>query len=462
MPAALDKKYLEQRPAHKGRWYVVRDVPADVRGVLGKRLVKALGTHDLRKARAMRHAVLADFERQIADARKPGADAVTREALEYRHDLQRLDAGDGSVISIAYEGGEVRDIREKKEWAHLLIEDRASELAGIASWDGRDGAEPGRLAGAEKFHGIASGTATPILLHLDTFLAQGNRRKVPSVATVQGYRANATLLAGMLATYGCTTIEAVSRALAGRVVNEMAARGDNPGTIHNRVAAMSSFWRWLQRRGFADDTVRNVWHEQGVAQSAPPDKRPFTDAELLALLAGPAGQHPDPERHDVMRILALSGMRVHELYNLRVRDCRDGWFDIRASKTQAGVRRVPIHSAVAGLVETRRAGKEPDAFLIHEAGPASVRRSGAFVKDFERYRRTCGVHQTTEGRQSAVTLHTFRAWFASAIRPEHDAGVAATLLGHAQRGTTDQSYTKFAAERLIAAVEAVRLPTIGL
>ena len=117
---------------------------------------------------------------------------------------------------------------------------------------------------------------------------------------------------------------------------------------------------------------------------------------------------------------------------------------------------MPIHSAAGRPCgDAARAGKGagrlPDA--TRRDGP-SVRRSGAFVKDFGRYRRTCGVHQTTEGRQLAVTLHTFRAWFASAIRAEHDAGVAATLLGHAQRGTTDQSYTKFAAERLIAAVEA--------
>ena len=157
MPAALDKKYLEQRPAHKGRWYVVRDVPADVRGVLGKRLVKALGTHDLRKARAMRHAVLADFERQIADARKPGADAVTREALEHRDDLQRLDAGDGSVISIAYEGG--GGARHPREEGVGAPADRRSGIgASRHSQLGRAGRGGTGAAGrGEKFHGIASG-----------------------------------------------------------------------------------------------------------------------------------------------------------------------------------------------------------------------------------------------------------------------------------------------------------------
>jgi integrase len=441
-------RYLERRPARTGRWYVVRDVPADVRPALGKRLVRALGTKDDRVAVSKKHAVLAEMERQIEGARRQGA-------LSWRETFAAFDRGDTSGFQAWDADGPITDPRQLKHLALAVLEEEADVLAG----------QRGPAASAA-FVGIARGTATPLLLHLETFLAQGNRRKAPSASTVQGYRANVTLLAGMLATHGAETIEAVTRALAGRVVNEMAARGDDPGTIHNRVAAMSSYWRWLQRRGFADDTVRNVWHEQGVAQSGKPDKRPFTDEELLALLAGaaPAGTRGPAratgadERHDVLRILALSGMRVHELYNLRVADCAEGWFNIRASKTQAGVRRVPIHSALAAIVERRSGAGQPDAFLIHEAGPASVRRSGAFVQDFRRYRKACGVHEATDSRQSAVTLHTFRSWFASAIRAQHDEGVAATLLGHARSGITDRAYTKFGAERLIAAVESVRLP----
>jgi integrase len=449
----MDQKYLERRPARTGRWYVVKDVPADVRGgVLGKRLVRALGTHDLSKARSMRYAILADFERKIAAARVGGA-------LSWREALTALDRGDTSLVKVWDDkGAPISDPRELKQLALAVLEDEADVLA----------SERGEAA-AREFVGVARGTATPILLHLETFLAQGNRRTTPSASTAQAYRTNVTLLAGMLVPHGCTTLEGVTRALAGRVVNEMAARGDNPGTIHVRVAAMSSYWRWLQRRGLADDTVRNVWHEQGVGQGEQSDKRPFTDDELRALLTGsdPAGTRGPAratgadERQDVMRILALSGMRVHELYNLRVADCADGWFDIRASKTKAGVRKVPIHSALAGIVEARSAGKATGAFLIHEAGPASVRRSGAFVQDFQRYRKACGVHEETEGRQSAATLHSFRSWFASAIRAEHDEGVAATLLGHAKRNITDRSYTKFTAERLRAAVESVALPALA-
>jgi integrase len=450
VPAAIDTKYLERRPSGTGRWYAVRDVPRELRGRLGKRLVHALNTSDLQVARSRRHAALAEFERRI-EAARGNFDA---EAVGYRETIQRLDIGDGAAISITESGREVLDLRKKTRFVRDLIDERALDIAGIADWEDEWRGDPQRLAAARRFAGIANGTGTPLLSHLETWLTQGNRRRPPSAATVQSYRTDVKLVTDLLTAHGVATVEGVTRALAGRVVNAMAARGDHPGTIHKRVAAMSSYWKWLQRRGIADDTVRNPWHEQGVSTTAQPNKRSFTDGELLTLLNGT----DDPEKGDAMRILALSGMRVHELYNLRVADCAEGWFQIRASKTQAGVRRVPIHSDLAAIVSRRRDGKKADAFLIEEAGGTCVRRSGAFVKDFARYRVSLGVHETTEGPQSAVTLHTFRSWFASAIRAEHDQSVAAALLGHAQRGLTDRVYTKFPDDRLKAAVETVRLP----
>jgi integrase len=62
-------------------------------------------------------------------------------------------------------------------------------------------------------------------------------------------------------------------------------------------------------------------------------------------------------------------MRIEEIYRLTVRDCKDGWFIIGRAKTAAGVRRVPIHSAFAGLVARRSQGKPGAAFLFHEVGP---------------------------------------------------------------------------------------------
>jgi integrase len=74
-----------------------------------------------------------------------------------------------------------------------------------------------------------------------------------------------------------------------------------------------------------------------------------SDAEIAPLLDGPS----DPELADAIRIAALSGMRIEEIYRLTVANCRDGWFDVKTSKTRAGIRRVPIHSALVEIVASQ-------------------------------------------------------------------------------------------------------------
>jgi hypothetical protein len=138
----------------KGRtWFVVQDVPRDLRAVMGKRrLSRSLHTHDVHVAMAERYAVLADFAAEFKAARKPGeADAVQREAMAWRGTTRRLDA------------------------------------AGAWNEEEAQRADPVKLAAALQFHGIARGIATPLLLHVDRWLAEGNRRAFrPS--TIRGHR----------------------------------------------------------------------------------------------------------------------------------------------------------------------------------------------------------------------------------------------------------------------------------
>lgn len=454
MPAALDTRYLERRPPRTGRWYCVRDVPRDIRPILGKRLVQALHTDDVREARTRRHAVLAEFERRFADARRGGDGKLMHEAAEWAVTTRRLRAGDGAAFRLSGPDGGEETIEHKIAEHALMIDQRAIEIAGLPDRDSPAwvGTSPAMRARADRFSSIAHG-ATPLLLHADRWLIEGNQERAPAPGTVLTYQNSLKTVAALLEAEGASSVEAVNRAIAGRVVSSLFARGGHPRTIGRHVTAMSSYWRWLQRRGIAREDVRNPWHEQGLPSRAS-QKRIFTDDELLALLNGPA----TVECADVMRLLAMSGMRVSELYDLRCRDVAGGLFDIRKSKTPSGVRKVPIHSALELIITRRLAARLPDDFLIHEAGGEADRRSARFDRRFIDYRKRCGVDQVTDTGKSAVTLHTFRAWFASALRETQDTAVAATILGHEKTGITDSAYTKFPMERLRQAVESVRLP----
>ncbi len=443
----------------KGRtWFVVQDVPRDLRKPMGKRrLSRSLHTHDIHVAMAERHAVLAEFAAEFKSAREPGeADATMREAMAWRDTAGKAGRGDGSAVWV--DGGGT-DLRHKQWLVQALIDERALEIAGLPDWeqtpDGRP-VDPQRLATARQFAGIAYGTSTPLLLHAETWLAEGNRRAFrPS--TVKGHRIAVGVLAGLLKQRGVTTIEGCTRAVVGLLVSELALTFD-PATIHVRLAAMSSYWQWLLRKGVLDENVRNPWRGQDIAaRPTKVERRSASDDELATLLAG----DPGPEIHDLIRLLALSGLRVEEAYSLKVADCRDGWLHVREGKG-GKPRAVPMHSALAEIVARRCAGKKPDAYLMHE-GASGERRSMNVVIRFGRYRESVGVHERAKGaKQSLVTLHSLRKWFATQARRHADVHTVAILLGHAGAGITDKTYNAGpTGEMLQAAVESVALPAGG-
>jgi integrase len=149
---------------------------------------------------------------------------------------------------------------------------------------------------------------------------------------------------------------------------------------------------------------------------------------------------------------------------MRVGDCAGGCFDVKVSKTPAGVREFPIHTDLAAIVEARSKGKPAEAFLIHEAGgvPKTGRDRGmAASKRFGYFRKRQGVHEAVEGsQQSRVDFHSLRRWFITAAL---NAGVAretvAAVVGHEAGNITADVYSGGPSDdRKRACVEAVRLP----
>jgi integrase len=260
------------------------------------------------------------------------------------------------------------------------------------------------------------------------------------------------------------TVEAIDRKAAGRYVTHLGKAGLDRKTVQRKVSACRSYWTWLGRKGHVPDDDRTPWDRQAPPKAAASghdedDKRPFTDAEVVSLLNGQA----DPEIADLMRVAALSGMRLEEVYRLRVRDCEGGVFNIRIAKTKAGKRKVPIHPDLTAIVARRVKGKEPTGYVFHEPDALAVKweRSMAVSKRFGRYRQTVGVHDRPGDKESSlVDFHSFRRWFITdAIHRGQPEYVVRQVVGHALQGVTMGVYLgKALPPRLRECVEAVRLP----
>jgi integrase len=166
-------------------------------------------------------------------------------------------------------------------------------------------------------------------------------------------------------------------------------------------------------------------------------------------------------------IALLSGMRLNEIAQLRVRDVRQDdetgrwFFDIartggRRTKTASSIRAVPVHPELVriGILHYRQsllvAGANDESPLW-----PSVSLSAQWSKWFGRYlRNTVGI------RDPAKVFHSFRHTFKRMTR---DAGLSEelhdALTGHAGHGGVGRSYGKgFSLAPLVAAIDKLAAP----
>lgn len=332
---------------------------------------------------------------------------------------------------------------------------------------------------AKAFADLALGQLTPLDDHADAFVAdRGYRMK-----SAGDFRRVLDGLGDWLKdAEQPVALEAVSRKVAGRFISESLVVGRDVLKAKAYLSFLRQYWRWLLSKGHLP-IGENPWDGQPLPakprapRDAEPDegKRPFTNAELKALLQGDGG----PMLNDLMRIAALSGMRLEEICQLRVADCGDGVFNVREGKTENARRSVPIHSALVAIVNRRTKGRKPTDFLLSELPPLTPKRetrSDPAAKRFTRYRRKRGVDERPNGKaKSNVDFHSFRRWF---IRKARDAKLAGTVgfdewtlaavVGHTDSDrpkSLDLSQMGYAGKDADKAkralVEAVQLPAMG-
>ncbi len=352
-------------------------------------------------------------------------------AIAWRKMVQRIDAGDLSQFSVYPPPSPGTDLRS---FALNLVDENIERSA-----DEISASHSPTLA--RSFYGIATGTATPLLHLVDSWLLEGGTKGPYDQRTKAQYRTMLNRFADWCRLSGVpATVEAINKPVAGRyVTDQFVAKGMHPMTANRHICGLSSYWRWLIKRTGVE---LNVWHGQTISKATARNgervKRPFTDDEMTILLTGDAKQ----ELADAIRVAALSGMRMEEIYQLTVADLADGLFSIRRSKTMAGVRKVPIHSGLAAIVARRTEGKTSAAYLFHEATDRYVRGANLSHK-FTHYRLSVGVNEQEEGRrQSRVDFHSFRRWFVTKARNAGiDRAVVAAVVGHEAGNLTDDTYS---------------------
>jgi integrase/recombinase XerD len=275
---------------------------------------------------------------------------------------------------------------------------------------------------------------------IDGFLAQLGAKAEASENTVAAYRNDLNQLAAFLAGYRSPFGEELSdwRQVDSGVIQaymlEMKDRDYAATTVARKVAAMKSYFEYLQRTGVIDADPT-----EGLSSPKVKKQTPHTIApeQVDKLLAAPAAQDSANALRDValMETLYATGVRVSELINLNLGDI-DLFNRLVACNSGRRSRVVPIFPrAVAALEAYLAEGRpqllvdpEEQALFLNHRGQRLTRQGLWLI--IKRYVNEIGI-------DAMVTPHTLRHSFAA-----HLLNAGANLrevqerLGHANVSTT--------------------------
>lgn len=262
-----------------------------------------------------------------------------------------------------------------------------------------------------------------------------------------------------------------------------------PRTINKRITAVSEFMNWCVKQDLIDT---NPAEGQHVPESKREQKRdPFTVDQMNALFRSPlfVGCHADDtprnwakpgnalirdHRYWTPLVCAFTGARSGEVLNLWTDDVEEvqGVWCVsinrnrgKSVKTDAGVRRVPVHSTLEALGFVDHVRREREA-----RGPAPLfpglptdkldRTSSPYGRDFGKYLRHIGVKA-----DERLVGHSFRHAFVDALRrvgyPDATIGL---FVGHAQLTVTAGygSLPQFSPAQRREIIENVTYPGLDL
>ena len=401
-------------------WFATLKVPAALRPKLGRTKFKqTLGTTDKRRAHILAAPVVAHWQAILRQAAGEG-DAVQLEALKWREAI--------STERLAGSADRMDMLASLMATKASYIEDRHGEPAALA------------------FAAVAMGERTPSALHLDAWAAS-----IAHLAdkTKDQMKKDVGQLVGRF-----DTLEAMTAQDVRRWVDDLANKGAGPASIKRMVSFWRSYWRYLtsidavpmDRKPFEAVTIRSLPKVSKGGWSA------LAPADVVKLWQA-AHASDDAVLGDLVLLGAFTGARIEELSSLELINVGEDSIRIVDSKTEAGIREVPIHSALRPVVARLKAGAI-DAYLLpgltfNKYGD----RSNAIGKRFGRLKASMGFGPR----------HVFHSLRKTLVTMLEDAGVsenlAADIVGHEKPRITYGLYSGGASlATKAAALELVRYP----
>jgi integrase/recombinase XerD len=229
--------------------------------------------------------------------------------------------------------------------------------------------------------------------------------------------------------------------------------GAKPSSVRLRIAALKKLYDYIDSRGLLVDESGRELRNPLDRVERPKSKRKandyLTDDECAALLAACS----NPQEAALLDLLRWSGLRIAEACALTW-DSYDGeWLRVTTSKTDAGIRQVPVLPELEKGLSNWRRYLEANG-LYSASGPVLVTRNGTPMRHqyawriLKRVADRAGVRSREATDKSGynvseISPHTLRRTFATdllnrGVRIE----VVSAALGHSDTRTTQAHYAE--------------------
>lgn len=354
-------------------WYATLTVPADVRPILGKnKFLQSTLTSIKEEAKGRAAALVAGWKTEIVKARGklPNPKDTFWESLRKQH----LTADEDT---------------------QLVIEDLAEKMALKSS-------NPELSVELYKF---ATNQSGPLLAPLvdDWKNAQKGGQK-----TIDQKHRDLVRMADHF-----ISLEALQPQKIKAWTDKLLAEGLTYSSFIRIGGACRSLWEYLQHSGtvqmVAPDPFVGSFKlalKAAVRTTTGRSGNSYT-AEELSTIYQEALKEKDKSLADLIALGAYTGARVEELGRLTNETCKAGVFIIDKSKTNAGVREVPIHPSVAPLV-ARMLKASKDGYLVPSTSDNQYGlRMAALGQKFTRLKTKLGYgpdHVFHNTRSTLITL----------------------------------------------------------
>jgi integrase len=355
-------------------WYATMKVPPDLQARIGKtKFKRSLQTPDKRTAQLRVAPVVAMWKAQLRQA-EGQTNAVVEEAKRWRDAIAEAKAaGNEDQLDILPD----------------LITDQAERL---------ERSKGGRAA--KTFADIALGVDHAFNEYYEEW-----RTAIAHLAPKTQDQSEKDVKR-LLARFG--TLNAVTAEAAGRWLEELQREGATVSSLKRMVSFWRSYWRYLAKKKLVKKgdfpfelDLSNIPRSQRGDSWRPFPAKDVPKLWRAALVSG------DQALFNLIQLGAYSGCRIEELCSLKVKDVRDDAFSVVDAKTEAGIREVPLHPAIKGLVKALVDGSEDGYLLSGLTMNKYDDRSNAIGKRFGRMKTKLGFgrsHVFHSIRKTVVTL----------------------------------------------------------